>query len=266
MVLLCSANGFYSPRVARLGHICQYSPSIGLRHHPTWSQGRKSEKMVRHFETVSFFYKTMHYLGQHASVFAEDFSALDSLLSLSPDIEAYRGKGSQILSADFVRLLQCITFLAIGEIPIEEPRSPDAKITDPFKRISSYALGQVIGKRVHSKRAADLRGDYWQILEDIVEEFYVQEIIELARRVACDEKASTPERRGALSCLLLKCDGNEADKETQSIIEQIRKNPPDRDTLFMILDAEVNLGILSKMAALVELEDWDEENGESLSW
>jgi hypothetical protein len=156
--------------------------------------------------------------------------------------------------------------LAIGEIPTKEPNCPDAEITAPFKRISSYALGQVTGKRVRSKRAADLRGDHWQILADIVERFYVQEIIELARRVACDEKASTPERRGALSCLLSQYDGDEADKETQSIIEQIRKSPPDRDTLFMILDAEVNLGILSKTAALIELEDWEENNGELSSW
>jgi len=196
-------------------------------------------------ETRFSFYKKIHNLGEHVSVFAEEFSALDSLLSLAPDIEAYRGKGSQNLSADFVRLLQYITDLAIGEIPTKKPNCPDAEITAPFKRISSYALGQVVGKRVRSKRMADLRRDHWQILEDIAERVHVQEIIELARRVACDEKASTPERRGALSCLLSNCHADEADKETQSIIEQIRKSPPDRDFLFMILDAEVNLGIRS---------------------
>ncbi len=157
-------------------------------------------------DTVSFCYRSMHELGQHGSVFAEELNALESLLGLSPDIEAYRGKGSHTLSSQFVRILQFITYQAIGEINTEEPGSPDAEITEPFKSLSSYALGQVVGKRVRSRRAADLRGDHWQILEDIVERFDVQEIIELARRVACDEKASTPERRGALSCLLSQWD------------------------------------------------------------
>jgi len=219
----------------------------------------KKETAGRSLEPRSFFYQAMFELGAYAPVILTEPIALDAVLELSHAIAQYRGKGTQILADEFIRLIHRLIFESNGELSSGN-RYSDEAVANPFKKITTLAFGHVNGKRARTKRAASVREGYWQILTEIREQFSMPEVLDFAQRVAIDDKASIPERRGALAYLLDSWDEEQPDSKTSSAIETIRDDAPSRDLLFMILDAGVQSGSLDEMSALFELEDWDEKN------
>lgn len=219
----------------------------------------KKETADSAVKPASFFRQTMFELGAYAPVILTEPSALDAVLELARDIEPYRGKGTQILADEFIRLFHRLILEANEEFSSGNTYS-DETVANNFKKITTLAFGHVNGKRARTKRAASVREGYWEILTEMREQFIMPEVLDLAQHVALDDKASIPERRGALTYLLDSWDEEQPDEKTLSVIEIIRENAPSRDVLFMILDAGVESGDLGEMTALFELEDWDEKN------
>lgn len=229
----------------------------------------KDEKLKTR-EISTFFYQSAHHLKQCTPVYLIHTEALDALLAAAAAFEAYRGKGAQTINDAYPKILQCILMeTSYGLFSSPEPTTYSEEITrTALQKIFLFALERAKGngKPIRSMRAVDIRHSYWQVLQDISEQYAIPEAVDLAKKVASDETISIPERQGAISLLLNhlsyepddEIDDAASLKEITAIIDKIRNNPPNREILFQILDAEVNSGSITEMAALCELEDWDD--------
>lgn len=210
-------------------------------------------------------------LQECAPAFLEHPDAIDQLLEIAPQIESYRGKGSQIIGDGLPKILHCI-FAVYQFSNHPDQHTDDSQPTQAdlltLKKIADFALTRVRGngKVLRSRRIAQLRNNYWEILTDISDVFSLPEALALAIQIAPNIKASLTERRGAIDYLLnyLSFEDAPGDERTttevKSIITSIRENPPSRDILFQILDSEVNSGEIDEMSALFELEEYDDVN------
>lgn len=227
-------------------------------------------------DTDLCFHQIMYKLASCAPACLNKTSGLDALLEAAPEFEAYRGKGMQTINDGYPKIFKSI-LMEIEYGPLSSSASPAAytkkSVHSALQKIAPFALerAQGDGKPIRSQRAARMRQTYWELLTDISEYFSFAEALDLAKNVARNAKASIPERRGALGYLLTHlslendqpeqdCDSKKDNTEIKSIVATIRENPPNRDILFLILDAEVNSGEIDQMAALFDLEDWDEAN------
>lgn len=229
----------------------------------------KDEKLKTR-EISTFFYQSAHNLKQCTPAYLNHPEALDALLAAAPAFEAYRGKGTQTINDAYPEILQCILMESSrGLFSSSDPSTYTEETTrTALQKIFPFALERAKGngKPIRSKRVVNMRHSYWQLLEDISEQYAIPEAVDLAKKVASDETASIPERQGAISLLLNHLSYEPDDvafsaaslKEITAIIDKIRNNPPNREILFQILDAGVNSGSINEMTALCELEDWDD--------
>lgn len=222
----------------------------------------------------SYFYKAAHDLKQCSPIYLNHPEVLDALLEAAPKFEAYRGKGTQTINNAYPDIFRCILMeSSVGLFSSSSPSTySEETIRTALQKIYPFVLERAKGngKPLRSKRAANIRHAYWEVLNYMSEQYAIPEAIDLAKKVASDEAASIPERQGAISLLLahlsyepddVACDvacDLATHEEITAIIDNIRDNPPNREILFQILDSEVNSGTISEMAALVELEDWDD--------
>ena len=231
---------------------------------------QEKDDILKTRDLSSFFYQSAHQLKQSTPVYLNHTEALDALLAAAPEFQAYRGKGTQTINDAYPKILQCILMeTSYGLFSTSDPSTyTEETIHTALQKIYPFALERVKGdgKPIRSKRAAKMRHSYWQVLEDISEQYGIPEAVDLAKKVASDETISIPERQGAISLLLNHLSYEPDDlvysaaslKEITVIIDKVRNNPPNREILFQILDAEVNSGSITEMAALFELEDWDD--------
>lgn len=222
-------------------------------------------------ESTSFPYHTVHHLRSCAPAFINHSEALDLLLETAPQLEAYRGKGTQVINDGLPQIFQSILIeIQYGSVSTKknDPTYSEEKQQLAFQKIVNSALpyARGNGKALRSRRAAELRKSYWDLLTAISEFHLIPEALQLAKTTALNEKTSLPERSGAIDYLLthqgLLADqkGGKTDPEIDTIFATLRDKPPSRDILFQILNDGVNSGEIDEMSALFDLEDWDEEN------
>lgn len=86
----------------------------------------------------------------------------------------------------------------------------------------------------------------------------------LALETAADKRRPDGEREGAIQFLPAYWAYEDPDKATADLLEDLRKNPPNRDFLVTVLQARIELGLDEAMTALFDAEDWDdaEDDGE----
>jgi hypothetical protein len=217
-------------------------------------------------EDVSyFFYKTMHDLAVCSEIYLKEPAAIDLLLETSAQLKDYRGKGMQRISEGFYQVL-CATVMK-AEFS-DRSNYTEKQVNEALAKIASYAFPLVKGdgKALRSMKAATVRRKYWELLTDISSCCSFPEIVELALQVATNNKASEPERYGAVGYLLhyLSFEDDPEDtkmtEKVKSAIDSVRVNPPSREMLFAILNAGVEAGEFSEMGALCELDDYDEKH------
>jgi hypothetical protein len=217
-------------------------------------------------------YGIVYKLKTCAPAFLTHPDALDLLIETAPAIEAYRGKGTKPFNDGLVEIFHCILIkYEYGSLTQDDSESsnPEKIKSSALQKTALFALlrARGDGKVLRSRRAAEIRKSYWNLLTDLSHYVQVPEVLQLAKNIAQNEKSTLPERSGAIGYLLTHLtilndtDGGKSDPEIDSIIADLREAPPSREILFEVLDAGINSGEIDEMSALFDLEDWDEKNG-----
>jgi len=202
----------------------------------------------------------------------EDAESLDAVLALAPEIEAYRGKGSQILQRVFNESLGSLLFHArpkatgssSAELFPPDPEIPNSGGASPewAERLSEHFFARVQGKPARTRHAAGLRGSAWLALGELSRFLRRPEHLHLALETAASIRNSAEERESAVQFLVDYWAEEDPDEATVGLLERLRKNPPNRDFLVTILQAQIDLGLNDEFGALMEVDDWDEEDGD----
>jgi hypothetical protein len=218
-------------------------------------------------------YRLMGRLQQCIPAFLTYPEALDLLIEFIPEIESFRGKGSQTMNGKLPQILHTTLFEYAYKNPVS-PRTkdsyPEATALPALKKIARLALPRAVGdeKKLRSQRAAEFRKNYWKLLTDLANSFLMPEAVQAAKNVTANGKRSVTEREGALrfllthQALLRATEGEEEDTEIKALVATLRDAPPSEDILFLILNHGVESGTISEMTALIELEDWREAHDE----
>ncbi|MEX2578437.1 MAG: hypothetical protein WD342_05205 [Verrucomicrobiales bacterium] len=242
---------------------------------------RKSIRAIRTFvapggakdsNDLSPFHLT-HALFRDPERIVFDPETLDAVLALAPEIEAYRGKGSQTIFKHFNTYLRGLVLFAESAAPRSSPRADlFPETTDPSKsdgelpywveRLSEYFFERVRGKRVRSNLAARMRFDAWLTLGDLARFRRRPEHLSLAFETAADKRSSEEEREGAVEFLVSYWADDDPDEATVNLLEDLRENPPSRSFLVGVLQAQIELGLNDELDALLDVEDWDDAEDE----
>lgn len=214
-------------------------------------------------------YVVCHPLFRDPGRILENEETLDAVLELVPEIEAYRGKGSQILQKDFHRGLGGLVFHGRSE-SFEAPPEPDlfstgSELPDPpspppfwAEKLSDYFFEQVRGKPARSYLAARMRFDAWLTLGELCDFCRRSAYLSSAIEVAADKRRPDAERDGAIQFLAAYWADEDPDKATIDLLESLREDPPNRDFLVTVLQAQIELGLNDEMGALFDVEGWDD--------
>lgn len=194
---------------------------------------------------------------------------LDAVLALAPEIEAYRGKGSQIIQKSFNRSLTSLLFHARLETAKTAAtpdlfsivnESPDPPASAPFwaEKLSDYFLERVQGKPVRSVLAGRLKSNAWMTLGELSHVCRRPAHLALALETAADKRRPDVEREGAIQFLAAYWADEDPDKATIDLLEDLRLNPPNRDFLVIVLQVRIELGLDDAVGALFDVDDWDD--------
>ncbi len=183
----------------------------------------------------------------------KDADRLEALLALAPEIEAYRGKGSQILQREFSRALGALLFYGEGATGTSSGWA---------EKLSDHFFARVQGPPGRSRHGGGIRAEAWSALGEL--DFYHRrpELLSLALETAADKRRPDAERLGAVEFLTVHWAEEDPDKATVDLLDTLVENPPNRSFLVTVLQARIDLGLSDEMEALFEVEDWDDEEDE----
>jgi hypothetical protein len=218
-------------------------------------------------------YRLVDHLFQNPGRILDDAETLDAVLTLAPEIDAYRGKGSQVMYRDFNARIGGLVFHARLEAS-EPPPSADlfSETTDlpgpaaeePYwvAKLSDYFFPRVQGKPVRSQLAGRVRSEAWAALGDLCDFRRLPDHLSQALKTAADERRSDEEREGAIQFLVSYWADEDPDEATVGLLEKLRKNPPNRSFLVSVLQAQIELGLNDEFGALCDVDDWDDAEDE----
>jgi len=153
-------------------------------------------------------YGALRKLFQKSDEIAANLESIEALLDLAPEIEAFRGKGSQMAANDFARSMSYLGCRVMERLPRSES-TPDlfpkktevpssAKdVIDCLERLADHAFPRTQGPPVRSRHAGELRAFAWNALKRISEVLHRPEHLAHAHKVAADKRASIAERTAA---------------------------------------------------------------------
>jgi hypothetical protein len=210
-------------------------------------------------------------LFRHSWKIAQDPESLDAILALAPEIEAFRGKGSQFSAREFFQALSFLVFSIKERLPSSEsdpdtflnenemqPSSKD--VIDMLEILAADAFRRVQGPPVRSRHAGELRAIAWDALRRITDIFRRPDHLAMALKVAADTRASLPERNAAVEFTVAYWQDDDPDEATFSMLENLAENQKDRHLLVTVLKAQIDFGINDEFGALCAVGDWDDAN------
>lgn len=213
-------------------------------------------------------YSSTNKLFRLSAEIVGDTETLDAVLAFAPEIEAFRGKGSQMAASDFSRSIGALAFELKERLPIsastpdqfmrEEEIPPSAKdVVDCLGNLAAHAFARTLGKPVRSRHAGQLRATAWETLARISEILRRPEHLAHALKVAADTRAATYERQAAIGFLVEYWGSDDPDEATATLLWKLEKKPPDRTFLVAVLRAQIELGLNNEFGALAAVDDWD---------
>jgi|GEM_PF-713171 len=214
-------------------------------------------------------------LFQQTEKIVGDIETLRAVLAVAPEIEAFRGKGSQSAASEFSRCVIWLVYQAKDRLP-QFKITPDlfpqeaelleiAKETDVLEcleALASHAHARTQGPPVRSRHAGVLRAMAWGVLGDIADILRRQEFLAHALKVAADKRASIAERIAAVGFLPEYWRGDDPDEATADLLQELKESPPDRDFLVTVMQARIELGLDEEWGSLFAVEEWDDAHGE----
>ena len=218
-------------------------------------------------------YSSITSLFRQSEKIVGDAETLDAVLAFAPEIEAFRGQGSQMAASEFSRSISYLVFRMKERLPLsastperfmkEEEIPPSAKdVLDCFEKHAAHAYARTMGKPVRSQHAGHLRATAWETLARISEVLHRPEHLAHALKVAADTRASTDERQAAIGFLISYWGSDDPDEVTATLLWQLERNPPDRTFLVTVLQAQIDLGLNDEFGALASVDDWEDAEEE----
>jgi len=186
----------------------------------------------------------------------DDLDTLTAILALAPEIEAYRGKGSQLVCRGFYQRLSGLVFHAQLNPPSGGAR--DACL----EALGSHLFQRVQGPPVRSELAARLRSVAWFALGELSGIQRNPEHLAHALKTAANPRASEVEHEAAIQFLGPYWGGDDPDEATADLLFSMEKNPANRDLLVTILQTQIDLGLNDGFGALCAVDDWDDADEE----
>lgn len=183
-----------------------------------------------------------------------DADTLDAVLALAPEIDAYRGKGSQSTAREFHQRLTGLIFHA--KMNLSGPALP---WTD---KLAAHFFQRVQGPTVRSQHAGRLRAMAWFALGELSTFGRQPEHLAHALKVAADPRGADVEREGAIQFLAAYWDEDDPDKATAELLNELEKEPANRDFLVTVLQTPIKLGLNDGFGALCAVDDWDDAEEE----
>lgn len=209
---------------------------------------------------ASVAYQLMRQLFDHSGQLLEDAETLDAVLALGPEIDSYRGKGSQAMQADYSRFLaELVDYAALG-LPPSANGAPGADQTPPpwAEKLSDHFLARLKEKPGKSRHAGSLRADAWSALGGLSHFMRRSEHLDLALATASSSANSLDEREAAVGFLLDYWADEEPDKATVALLGRLSQEAPSRSFLVAVHEVQVEFGLIDELSAMCDLEDWDE--------
>ncbi len=217
---------------------------------------QKSVKTIRDFIAssggagrggASVAYRLMRQLFEHSGEILEDAETLDAVLALGPEIDSYRGKGSQAMQADYSRFLAELLDYAELEFSPTAPRglppsaneAPGAERTPPpwAEKLSDHFLAKLGEKPGKSRLAGKLRADAWSALGGLSHFMRRSEHLDLALAAASSAANPIDEREAAVGFLLDYWADGEPDEATVALLDRLSQKPPSRSLLVAVREA-----------------------------
>lgn len=198
---------------------------------------------------------------------------LGEVLALAPEVEAYRGKGSQSAASEFAHRTAGLarrlrTRLPPSEkdpglFPKEDEVPEDAEdVRKCLDLLIEHFFERVRGPRVRSRHAAYLRALAWQGLEWTTEFCRRPEHLAHALEVAADPQASDEERGAAVQFLTAYWAEAEPDEATVELLRDLESEPGSRRMLVGVMKAQIDLGMNDGIGVMFAMEDWkDRQEG-----
>lgn len=205
------------------------------------------------------FYLLIDQLFRKPAWIVGDLDTLDAVLALAPEIDAYRGKGSQIAAREFHQRLTGLIFHARENFSGQE--NPD-EARAWFDKLSAHFFPRVQGPPVRSQHAGRLRAVAWFALGELSSIDPQPEHLAHALKVAADPRGADVEREGAIQFLATYWSGNDPDPATADLLDALAKNPANREFLVTVLQTQIELGLNDEFGALCAVDDWDDAEEE----
>ena len=214
-------------------------------------------------------YLLIHKLFRKPAGIVSNAESLDAVLALAPEIEAYRGKGSQIAAREFHQRLTGLIFHAKmnrlwpenrdGRLPKENEFPPSATTGLPWSdKLSAHFFQRVQGPPVRSQLAGRFRAMAWFALGELSALGRQPEHLARALKVAADPRGADVEREGAIQFLAAYWGEDDPDEATADHLYELEENPPDRSFLVTVLQAQIDLGLTDELGALCGVGNWDD--------
>lgn len=184
-----------------------------------------------------------------------DAESLDAVLALAPEIEAYRGKGSQLAAKEFHQRLTGLIFHAKMNPPGPENRDG---VIPWFDKLGGHFFQRVQGPPVRSQHAGRLRAIAWFALGELSAFGRQPAHLAHALKTAADPRGADVEREGAIQFLAAYWGEDGPDDATAELLDDLEKNPANRDLLVTVLQTQIDLGLKDGFDALFAVDDWDD--------
>lgn len=214
-------------------------------------------------------YSSINKLFRLSAEIVGDTETLDAVLAFAPEIEAFRGKGSQMAASEFSRSIGALVYEVKERLPLsestpdqfmkeEEIPSSAKDVVDCLEKLAAHAFARTVGAPVRSRHAGQLRAAAWETLARISEVLRRPEHLAHALKVAADTRASTGERQAAIGFLVEYWEIDDPDEATATLMRELQEKPPDRTFLVTVLQAQIELGLNNEFGALAAVDDWDD--------
>ncbi len=199
----------------------------------------------------------------------ENIENLQAVLAFAPEIEAFRGKGSQYSINVFSRRLYYLVYEILERLPLSETEpeffireneipQTSQDVAACLEALAIHAFQRVQGPKVRSRQAAELRVLAWDALSHIADVLRRPEHLAHALAVGGNKQASVEERDAAVQYLAAYYADEDPDEATVSLLKALKEDPPNRELLVTVLQAQIDLGLGNEWGALSATEDWDD--------
>ena len=183
--------------------------------------------------------KTGDQLRQLSEVLIAIPETLPDFLEYIERVELYQGKKRDRFTDGWINTLFSLCFQLE-----EEPTPPTSNLVTT---LIAFLHQRVSGKPARTARISKQRFSLWEILATLSELKPLPKVLDSSSAIAFDNKYKEMEQLGAISCLLSFWDGT--DKAVGKLITKLKKRPPSREALSLILEHEVLLEIINEETA-----------------